>query len=177
MNLLWVAPTGSVTAPFIPYRVGVQRIAPQFGRHRYLGEGEASRFLTRDWQIQEATEFAGRTFKRLMYYTCERPEVFLPEVTAALTAFENRLMAEQQDLEDTAEILFAAGRGDLALAALTGYSEQAGAEALEIGHALLASIETRTRLLHGWRAPRGETVSELDYDMISCRGPGAGGAN
>ncbi len=27
MNILWVAPTGSVTAPFIPYRIGVQAIA------------------------------------------------------------------------------------------------------------------------------------------------------
>ena len=26
MNLLWVAPTGSVTAPFVPYRIGVQRM-------------------------------------------------------------------------------------------------------------------------------------------------------
>ena len=34
MNLLWIAPTGSVTSPFI---IGfVQRIAPQFGKHRYL---------------------------------------------------------------------------------------------------------------------------------------------
>jgi hypothetical protein len=47
----------------------VQRIAPQFGKHRYLTKGEASAFLTRDWQIQEATEFAGRLFKRLMYFT------------------------------------------------------------------------------------------------------------
>ncbi|GIS02294.1 MAG: hypothetical protein CM15mP103_08450 [Gammaproteobacteria bacterium] len=30
-ELLWIAPTGSVTSPFIPYRIGVQRIAPQFG--------------------------------------------------------------------------------------------------------------------------------------------------
>lgn len=41
----------------------------------------------RDWQIQEATEFAGRTFKRLMYFTCEHPDRFLPEATEVLTAF------------------------------------------------------------------------------------------
>ena len=93
LNVLWVAPTGSVTAPFIPYRIGVQAIAPQFGKHRYLTKGEATRFVTNDWQIQEATEFAGRTFKRLMYFTCDHPEKFLPEVTEALTAFENALTA------------------------------------------------------------------------------------
>lgn len=60
MNLLWIAATGSVTTPFIPWRVGVQAVPPEFGKHRYLTKGEATRFVTRDWQIQEATEFAGR---------------------------------------------------------------------------------------------------------------------
>jgi dipeptidase len=169
LNLLWVAPTGSVTAPFIPYRIGVQAIAPQFGKHRYLTKGEATRFLTRDWQIQEATEFAGRLFKRLMYYTCDHPDRFLPEVQEALTAFEDSMIAEQDNVLTTASALFDSGREDLAMAYLTDYSRQRGAEALQLGHALLGSIEVRTGLLYGLRRPRSDVVSELEYDGVSCR--------
>jgi dipeptidase len=168
MNLLWIAPTGSVTAPFIPYRIGVQQIAPQFGKHRYLTKGEATRFVTADWQIQEATEFAGRTFKRLMYYTCDHPTVFLPEVTEALTAFENRLIAEQITVAATANALFDAGRDDLARSYLTNYSTQSGEEALKLGNALLASVEARTREIYGLRAPQTDEMSELSYDRVDC---------
>jgi hypothetical protein len=168
MNLLWIAPTGSVTAPFIPYRIGVQEIAPQFGKHRYLTKGEATRFLTPDWQIQEATEFAGRTFKRLMYYTCDHPDKFLPEVNEALTAFENRLIDEQADVVAMAETLFDAGESRLALAYLTDYSRQRGAEGLALGNALLASIEARTEVLYGFREPQGDVLSLLGGERVNC---------
>jgi len=42
-------------------------------KHHCLTKGEATRFVIKDWQVQEATEFAGRTFKRLMYFTCDHP--------------------------------------------------------------------------------------------------------
>lgn len=169
-QLLWVAPTGSVTAPFVPYRIGVQRIAPQFGKHRYLTKGEASAFLSPDWRVQEATEFAGNLFKRLMYYTCEHPQKFLPEVSEALTAFENRLIAEQQGVETTADALFDAGERALALEHLTRHSERAGQDALALGHALLASIEARTVLLYGLRRPQGEPMSGMGISRIDCLG-------
>jgi dipeptidase len=169
LNLLWVAPTGSVTAPFIPYRIGVQSIAPQYGKHRYLTKGEGTRFLTEDWQVQEATEFAFRTFKRLMYFTCDHPEKFLPEVNEALTAFEDRLIAEQQVVQDSARALFDAGRADLATGYLTDHSRNAGREALLLGNALLGSIEARTAVVFGYRAPKTEVMSALDYERIDCR--------
>jgi dipeptidase len=159
MNLLWVAPTQSVTAPFIPYRIDVQEIAPQFGKHRYLTKREATRFLKPDWQIQEATEFAGRTFKRLLYYTCDHPGKFLPEVNEALTAFESRLMSEQETVVETANTLFDAGKDELAVDYLTDYSWQTGQDALRLGNALLDSVEARTRELYGWRTPEGDEVS------------------
>ena len=168
MNLLWIAPTGSVTAPFVPYRIGVQRIAPQFGKHRYLTKGEDAGFITRDWQIQEATEFAGRTFKRLMYFTCDHPEQFLPEVTEALMAFEDALIREQETVVDIADTLFAAGKADLALNYLTDYSAARGESAIKLGNALLGSIEARTKLLYGYREPTGDVVSRLTYDRVDC---------
>ncbi|MFB0905407.1 MAG: hypothetical protein QMA98_00395, partial [Pseudomonadales bacterium] len=169
LNLLWIAPTGSVTAPFIPYRIGVQSIAPQFGKHRYLTKGEAAGFLLKDWQIQEATEFAGRTFKRLMYFTCDHPDQFLPEVTEALTAFEARLMAEQDAVVEIAATLFEAAKANQARDYLTQYSAEAAGAGLRLGNALLASIEARTEVLYGYRAPEADVVSELTYDRISCQ--------
>ena len=168
MNLLWIAPTGSVTAPFIPYRIGVTDIAPEYGKHRYLTKGESRGFLESDWQIREATEFAGRTFKRLMYFTCDRPEEFLPEVTAALTAFEDNMIEDQVRVAATANTLFDAERPDLAQAFLTDYSRERGAEALQLGNALRASIEARTRVLYGLREPEGERMSDLRAKRIDC---------
>lgn len=165
---LWVAATGSVTTPFVPYRISVQRILPEFGKHRYLTKGEATRFLTNDWQIQEATEFAGRTFKRLMYFTCDHPDKFLPEVTEALTAFENRLIIEQEKIEQIADALFKGGHADFALAYLTDYTSRSAKAALELGKALLASIEARTRVLYGLRTPEADEMSKLDYQIVRC---------
>ena len=170
LRTLWVAPTGSVTAPFIPYRIGVASVPAEYGKHRYLSKGEASKFVTRDWQIQEATLFAGRLFKRLMYFTCDRPDTFLPEVSEALTAFENHMIAEQADLEVTALTLYGAGEPRLAKQVLTRYSHARAAEALDLGTALLASIEARTRLLYGLREPVSGETSRLDYQMVTCSG-------
>ena len=70
--------------------------------------------MTKDFQIQEASQFAYITFKRLMYYTCDKPEKFLPEVTEALTAFENQSIARTGAVERQASTLFAAGEAGLA---------------------------------------------------------------
>jgi len=169
LRTLWVAPTGSITAPFIPYRIGVQDVLPEYGKHRYLTKDEARGFLTEDWQIQEATQFAGRLFKRLMYFTCDRPEEFLPEVTEALTTFENRMIKEHAAVEEIARTLYDAGKAPLARQSLTHYVNTQATEALRLGEALLASIEARTRVLYGLRKPEGDTMSELDYQMVSCR--------
>jgi dipeptidase len=170
LAMLWIAPTGSITAPFIPYWIGVQGVLPEYGKHRYLTKGEATRFVTRDWQPREATRFAYRTFKRLMYYTCDRPEKFLPEVTEALRAFEDRSLGDRVMVESTALELFAAGRIDLARDFLTEYSHRRAMDGLRLGEALLASIEARSRLLFGVREPEGDEMSSLDWERrTTCR--------
>lgn len=171
LRTLWVAPTGSVTAPFIPYRIGVASVPPEYGRHRYLSKNESRGFLTRDWQAQEATLFAGRLFKRLMYFTCDRPQKFLPEVTEALTAFEDQMISEQAAVDATTAALYAADEPDLAEKYLTDYTHNRAAAALDLGAALLASIEARTRVLYGIRKPEGAETNRLDYQMVSCREP------
>ena len=168
LNLLWIAPTSSVTAPFIPYRIGINSVAPEFGKHRYLTKGEATRFITKDWQIQEATDFAGQTFKRLMYFTCDHPQKFLPEVTETLEAFEFRLIEEQKQIEVIALALYESNRGKLARNYLTKYSATKGKEALQIGNALLSSIYIRTKEIFGLRKPKTDVMSQLSYDRIDC---------
>jgi hypothetical protein len=104
-----------------------------------------------------------------MYFTCDHPQTFLPEVSEALTAFEDRMIADQPDLDTTALTLYEAGQQRLAEQALTRYVHARAAEALDIGAALLASIEARTRLLYGLRVPNTDEMSRLDYQMVSCR--------
>lgn len=168
LRTLWVAPTGAVTAPFLPWRLGVESVPPEFGKHRYLTKGEARGFLTRDWQIREATRFAGRLFKRLMYYTCDRPGEFLPEVSTALTAFENQLIAEQPEIDRSAASLLESDQPRLAQRLLTRYGRDRAGDALDLGEALLGSIEARTRWQYGLREPLGLEMSRLDYQQVTC---------
>ncbi len=171
LELLWVAPTGSVTAPFIPYWIGTQEVPPEYGKHRYLTKDAARTFLAPDYQAQEGTEFAGRLFKRLMYHTCERPERFLPEVVEALEAFEARQLAEAPRLEAKALALMDAGQGDLARDVLSRYSVTQSMAALRLGRALLSSIEARTKVLYGIREPESGRINEppvAGRDTISC---------
>lgn len=149
LGVLWVAPTGSVTSPFVPYWMGVTGVIPEYGAHRYLTKDAGRYFLEPDSQAREATLFAGRLFKRLLYYTCAHPEKFLGEVTEALRAFEGRALADQPLTERTAKALFDAGKAGLARRYLTEQSAHHATEALALGRDLLGSIERRTKLIYG----------------------------
>lgn len=167
---LWVAPTGSVTAPFVPYWLGNTDVLPEYRKHRYLTKGEATRFVTPDFSVQEASQFAGRLFKRLMYYTCDAPDRFLPEVTEAMTAFENESMSQVADIEERARALYLGGEPGLARDVMNDYSLARSEEALELGEALLGSIELRHRLLEGYREPSDwQNISSRSGPNVFCR--------
>jgi dipeptidase len=168
LNLLWVAATGSLAAPFTPYWIGVEDVPPEFGQHRYLTKGAASTFLDPDFQAQEATAFAGRVFKRLMYHMCGHPEVFLPEVTTALDGFEADLLAEQPRVERTAEALFAAGETGLAHDYLTFYSTTKAMDGLRLGEDLLAGMEARIKAIYGIRKPSGGQINAAGGETVNC---------
>lgn len=154
LGVLWVAATTSVTAPFVPFHLGVTDVPAEFQRHRYLTEGEASRYMHREWQGIESTRYAFAVFKRLFYLTNEHPEEFLPEVTAALVAFEDRLAGGLPVVERTALKLFEVGEPELARAHLTYHSSTEAMNGLQLGEALSASIEARTKLKFGIRKPK-----------------------
>ena len=172
LRRLWVAPTGSITAPFVPYWIGVERVPTEFRQHRYLTRESDATFLHPDFAAQEASEFAGRVFKRLMYLVCEHPNRFWTEVTEALIAFEARTIEELPAVEATAEALFAAGEADRAREYLTLYSNSKAREALELGRGLLAGVEARTRALYGIREPEGDEINAeggADRHTVNCR--------
>ncbi|MBD3649552.1 MAG: C69 family dipeptidase, partial [Pseudomonadales bacterium] len=152
LALLWVAPTGSVTAPFVPWWIGVESVPPEFGQHRYLTERSGPTFINPDYQLQEATEFAGRLFKRLMYYTCAFPEEQLERVQATLTAFEGDMLAQQSRIERMAELAY---EEDPALGRelLTVYSHARATDALQLGRGLVAGIEAEVKARHGIPLP------------------------
>jgi dipeptidase len=173
LNMLWVAATGSITTPFIPYWIGVEKVLPEYGRHRYLSHLEEQGYVTKDWAIQEASRFPYITFKRLMYYTCDKPAKFLAEVTEALVAFENQSIAQARGIEATVAKLLEANEPGMAHDVLTNYSSQRALDGMLLGDALLASVEARHRLLYGYRAPTGNVTSGLfgRNDVVECVEP------
>ena len=54
-------------------------------------------------------------------------------------------------------------------AALTRYIDTRAAGALDLGQALLGSIEARTKVIFGQRKPQTDEISKLDYQMVTCR--------
>ena len=159
LALLWVAPTGSVTAPFLPWWIGVQSVPPEYGQHRYLTEGSAATFINADSQLREATEFAGRLFKRLMYYSCAYPEEYLDRVQATLAAFESGMLEQQERIERIAALAYAEDPA-LGREALTLYTTARAAEALELGRGLLGGLETEIRVRKGIPpAPLAENIN------------------
>jgi dipeptidase len=153
LRTLWVAPGPPITAAFVPWRLGVESVPPEYRRHRYLTAGEAERIIDGPQQGLESSRFADRAVKRLLYLTDEHRDVFLPEISAALTAFERRQIAAQAGIERTAQILLNAHEETLAHRYLTEQAHRAAADGLILVEALASGIEARTQVLYGIHTP------------------------
>ena len=160
MVQIWVAPTGSVAAPFNPWWLGVQEVPAEYGQHRYLTKDAASSFLNPDFREQEATEFAGRTFKRLMYLTCSRPDTYLPIVVEALNAFEAESRDDLAWVETAARGLVDAGDRESAQALLTHYAATRANGALDLGNVMVDAFESHLRLTGGLTPPEGAQIND-----------------
>jgi dipeptidase len=155
---LWVAPGPPITAAFVPWRIGVESVPPEYRRHRYLTAGEAERSnIQQAQQGLESTRYVNRAVKRLLYLIDEHRDAFLPEVTAALTAFESRQLAAQPGVERTAQILLKANEAALARRYLTEQANTAAGAGLHLIESLADSIEARTKVLYGIRTPEDAT--------------------
>ena len=168
LTTVWIAPTSSVTTPFIPWYFGATDVPPEFGQHRYLSKNAGSTFLDPDFQEQEATVFAGRVFKRLLYYTCSRPEEFLPEVRAAMEGFERKAREDNITVSKIASTLYESDKPDLAESYLNFYSQTKAMEGLRLGEALLMGIEARTKWQYGIRRPEGSRMNSAGGETPNC---------
>lgn len=171
MLRIWIAPTSSVSAPFVPWWLGVQSIPPEFGEHRYLTTGASSSFLNPDYQLQEASEFAGRVFKRVLYYMCSAPNQYLPLVTEVLNGFESESREQVYGwVEKAAQGLIDAGQREEAQSLLTYYSHSRAAKALEIGHHLNGALDGYIKLTGKWRSPVGSEINDSGEgnETVNC---------
>lgn len=164
---VWNAPTGSVAAPFNVWWLGIEDVPMEYAQHRYLTKDSAATFLHPDYQVQEATRFAGRTFKRVLYYACSDPARLLPPVTEMLTAFERETQADLAWVERTAQVMIARGDRDAARKLMTYYAGTRSIAALDLGHTMADSLDAYVRLVPGRRGPQGTQINTLD-PTINC---------
>lgn len=159
LRTLWIAPGPPVTAAFVPWRMGVQAVPPEYRRHRYLTAGEAERSsVQRADQGVESTRYVNRAVKRLLYLVDEHRDSFLPEVSAALAAFDRRQLEAQPGIESTAQILLKANQ-ELARRYLTEQAHMAAGDGWRLIEALAEGIEARSKVLHGIRPAESDTAS------------------
>lgn len=168
LRVLWHAPVAALAAPLTPFFLGGRSVPPELRRHRHLTAGEHAALVDADGrddppstvpQRVEATRSAVATFRRLLHLAAEHHELFLPEVTPVWEALERELAAQVERVRESAGILLDAGRGDLAADLLTRFGHTQALRALDLGEAIVASMEARSRLLFGireelgWRGP------------------------
>ncbi|PTL38238.1 peptidase U34 [Alkalicoccus saliphilus] len=180
LQTLWVATTGAVTTPFVPIPIAAEEVPPEFLQHRYLTKDADSEFLDPDYQHVEATRSAVREFKRLMYFTCERPEDFLHEVTGEIEAFEQGMLEERASLEEEAAALLDSGQEAEAAELITENVQVRLTESLELGMELTDRVEQETRENGGIRLPEGEDIEgstvpaasqPMTGGMVTCYDP------
>lgn len=165
---LWLAPTASLTAPYIPISIGTQDLPVEYTQHRYLTADSPGEFLSPEFMEQEATEYATQTFKRLMYGTCARPEAHLSAVTAAFEGFDAESLADWDRILDQAADQLADGQDPSGV--LTDYTNRRALEGLQLGNHLLDTVLAQSRNDGGLQEPEldiedGVTASVRSHSM------------
>lgn len=163
LRLLWHTQVGAVAAPFVPVFMGIERLPEEYRQHRYLGEGEASRFLDSRHaekgrpqtlsavpQGVESTRAAGLAGKRLLNLLFQHHELFLAETLALWQAIEARLAEAQARMAHSAAVLIEAGRPELAADLLTYFTDTELRRALDAVEQMAQALELRTRYLFGF---------------------------
>ncbi|SDH73649.1 Dipeptidase [Alteribacillus persepolensis] len=174
LQTLWLAVTGAVTTPYVPIPIAADPCAvpPEFVQHRYMTKYADSEFLSSNYAPQEATRYATREFKRLMYFTSEHPVYFLPYVTGMMECFEQMLIAERRAIEEAFLSLMQSGQQDAAIQLISANVHQRLFESLCLGMQLTNTVEMETRRLFGIRMPEdnkkpGETTPPWSQEMIA----------
>lgn len=158
LQTLWLAVTSAITTPFVAILVGTEDIPPEFRQHRYMTKDADSHLIDPDYGPLEATRYATRTFKRLLYHTCEHPQDFLHRVTGEIEAFERALIDDREHVEQEALERLESGDEEAARALITADVERRLLQGLDLGEDLVRAVERETRETHGIRMPEGEHV-------------------
>lgn len=165
---IWVAPTGSVAAPYIPWWLGVEKVPMSYGQHRYLTKNAGATFLDPDYRDQEASDFAGRRFKQVLYRMCSQPKAYLPVVTRLLEGFEARSRADMPWVESSARTLIANDRREQARALLTFYSNTRAEQAMDLGETMVDALAAHAELVAGERRPRVAAIDSQGGETVNC---------
>jgi dipeptidase len=172
LRVMWHAPVGAVTAPLVPVFMGMTTVPPEYGPHRFLTAGEASRFhdrrkaVTRPNSVSsvpqgaEITRSAMQVFKHLMHAVFQDHACHLPLVQAHWRAHEAAFAAELPDLLRTAEILLDAGEARLATRLLDEHARTR----------LLGTLDDAEHLLRGLEALL-RVGGKLNFDCLDYKGP------
>lgn len=186
LQTLWVAVTGAVTTPYVPIPIVTEpeAVPSEFVQHRYMTKYSDSEFLSSDYAPQEATRYATREFKRLMYFTSEHPEYFLHYVTGKIESLEQKMLDERKTLEERFLTLLRSNRSDDARKLITRNVRKWLIESLRLGMFLTNKVESKTKKLFGIRMPKdtagkGETtppwsqsmIAKSDEEMVTCYDP------
>ncbi len=158
LQTLWLAITSAITTPYVAIPIGTEDVPPEFRQHRYMTKDSDSHFIDPDYGPLEATRYATRTFKRLLYHTCEHPADFLHPVTAEIEAFEQDQIAARARVEQEAAAHFEDGNDEDARDYLTRDVERRLLQSLDLGEELVRAVERQTRADYGIRMPEGEDV-------------------
>ena len=173
LQTLWTAATTAITTPYVPIPIAAEEVPPEFRQHRYMTKRSATNFLDQGWEFQEATRYATREFKRLLYITGERPGKYLPEVVGPIESFEQELLAERDMIEQAAQEKFEAGNDQAASNLITDNVGQRLLDSLQLNMNLTAEVEAEIRERFGFREPKGrnkpgETIPPTSQAMAKA---------
>lgn len=153
LGTLWMSITGAVASPFVPIPLGAEDVPPEYKQHRYMTKDADTDFLDPQFAPLEATTSAFRVHKRLLYHTCEHPEAFLEPVTAALEAFETRVVEEHFETERRIRQLIEERRSQMIPGILSDQARENLLDALDLGERLVTGVEVEARDRFGIRMP------------------------
>jgi dipeptidase len=173
LQTLWTAVTSAITTPYVPIPIAVEEVPPEFRQYRYMTKHSASKFLDQGWAFQEATRYATREFKRLLYFTGERPGEFVLNVVGPIENFEQELLAERDMIEQIAQKEFERGDDQAAHDLITDNVRQRLIDSLQLGMDLTEGIEAAIRERFGFREPEGrnnpgETIPPASQAMAKA---------
>lgn len=171
LQTLWLAVTHAVTTPYVPIPIVTDPMAVplEFVQHRYLTNDSSSTYLSPDFAYQEATRYATREFKRLLYFSSWHPVEFYPYVTGNIENLEINMLNERPLLEEKFLTLLASHNYAGARQLISQNVWQWFSKSLNLGMQLTDNIEAEIKR-YGIRmpkntAPSGETTTPWSQSM------------